>query len=182
MPIRSSANTAGSAITSSCKMAPSSGPTASVSRKAIRASGTRSCNRSRGAGGQCRGPGQRLHRPRQHGETHIARGAKIDNLVQVGHGSPVGENTLLCAQSAWRVRPPSVRTSSSPDRWASPGTAPSATVPSPPRNRASPAMLRREVVSGYPAIDNKLWLRCSAVFHRLPELMKAVRRAPPSKS
>src|SRR5262249_15768868 len=32
------------------------------------------------------------------GETHIARGAKIDNLVQVGHGSRVGEHTLLCAQ------------------------------------------------------------------------------------
>ena len=32
------------------------------------------------------------------GETRIARGAKIDNLVQVGHGSTVGENTLLCAQ------------------------------------------------------------------------------------
>ena len=27
-----------------------------------------------------------------------ASGAKIDNLVQVGHGSSVGENTLLCAQ------------------------------------------------------------------------------------
>src|SRR5262249_59533783 len=32
------------------------------------------------------------------GETRIARGAKIDNLVQVGHGSKVGEDTLLCAQ------------------------------------------------------------------------------------
>src|SRR5207245_5087810 len=32
------------------------------------------------------------------GETHIGRGAKIDNLVQVGHGSRVGEHTLLCAQ------------------------------------------------------------------------------------
>jgi UDP-3-O-[3-hydroxymyristoyl] glucosamine N-acyltransferase len=31
------------------------------------------------------------------------------------------------------------------------------------------------VVSGYPAIDNKRWLRCSAVFNRLPELMKALR-------
>jgi len=30
-------------------------------------------------------------------------------------------------------------------------------------------------VSGYPAIDNKLWLRCVAVFNRLPELMKALR-------
>jgi UDP-3-O-[3-hydroxymyristoyl] glucosamine N-acyltransferase len=30
-------------------------------------------------------------------------------------------------------------------------------------------------VSGYPAIDNKLWLRCSAVFNKLPELAKALR-------
>src|SRR5262249_8591041 len=27
-----------------------------------------------------------------------SRGTKIDNLVQVGHGSSVGEDTLLCAQ------------------------------------------------------------------------------------
>ena len=32
------------------------------------------------------------------------------------------------------------------------------------------------VVSGYPAIDNKLWLRCCAVFNKLPELAKAVRK------
>ena len=32
------------------------------------------------------------------GDTEIASGVKIDNLVQVGHGSTVGENTLLCAQ------------------------------------------------------------------------------------
>ena len=32
------------------------------------------------------------------GETRIATGTKIDNLVQVGHGSSVGENTLLCSQ------------------------------------------------------------------------------------
>ena len=32
------------------------------------------------------------------GETRISAGTKIDNLVQVGHGSSVGENTLLCAQ------------------------------------------------------------------------------------
>jgi len=32
------------------------------------------------------------------GESRIGRGVKIDNLVQVGHSSTVGENTLLCAQ------------------------------------------------------------------------------------
>src|SRR3954447_1050632 len=32
------------------------------------------------------------------GETRIARGAKIDNLVQIGHSCMVGEDSLLCAQ------------------------------------------------------------------------------------
>src|SRR3712207_9488503 len=32
------------------------------------------------------------------GETRIARGAKIDNLVQIGHSCTVGEDSLLCAQ------------------------------------------------------------------------------------
>jgi UDP-3-O-[3-hydroxymyristoyl] glucosamine N-acyltransferase len=31
------------------------------------------------------------------------------------------------------------------------------------------------VVSGYPAIDNRAWLKASAVFHRLPELLKRLR-------
>src|SRR5262249_33679413 len=32
------------------------------------------------------------------GTTRIRRGTKIDNLVQIGHGSIVGQDTLLCAQ------------------------------------------------------------------------------------
>jgi UDP-3-O-[3-hydroxymyristoyl] glucosamine N-acyltransferase len=32
------------------------------------------------------------------------------------------------------------------------------------------------VVSGYPAIDNKLWLRCVAVFNRLPEIARVLRK------
>jgi len=31
------------------------------------------------------------------------------------------------------------------------------------------------VVSGYPAMDNKLWLRCVALFQRLPEMAKKLR-------
>ena len=34
-----------------------------------------------------------------------------------------------------------------------------------------------KVVSGYPAIDNKQWLRCVAVFNKLPELAKMIRAA-----
>ena len=32
------------------------------------------------------------------------------------------------------------------------------------------------VVSGFPAIPNKLWLRCSANFKKLPEIAKAIRQ------
>lgn len=33
------------------------------------------------------------------GETRIRRGAKIDNLVQVGHACEVGEDNIICAQA-----------------------------------------------------------------------------------
>ena len=112
------------------------------------------------------------------GETRIARGAKIDNLVQVGHGSKVGEDTLLCAQ---------VGLAGSTDVGKNVilagqvgvaghchiGDGAIATAQSGiPNDVAGGA-----VVSGYPAIDNKLWLRCVYAFQRLPELKKLLRRS-----
>jgi len=112
------------------------------------------------------------------GETRIARGAKIDNLVQVGHGSRVGEHTLLCAQ---------VGLAGSTDVGKNVilagqvgvaghchiGDGAIATAQSGiPNDVAAGA-----VVSGYPAIDNKLWLRCVTAFQRLPELVKLLRRS-----
>jgi UDP-3-O-[3-hydroxymyristoyl] glucosamine N-acyltransferase len=80
------------------------------------------------------------------GETRIHSGAKIDNLVQVGHGSTVGKDTLLCAQVGL-AGSPSADPSSSPDRSASPVTAPSATVLSPQPRAAFPAMSDRARLS-----------------------------------
>jgi len=111
------------------------------------------------------------------GKTSIARGAKIDNLVQVGHGSQVGENSLLCAQ---------VGLAGSTDVGRNVilagqvgvaghcriGDGAIATAQSGIPNDVPPGA----TVSGYPAIDNKLWLRCSALFNKLPELAKAMRR------
>jgi UDP-3-O-[3-hydroxymyristoyl] glucosamine N-acyltransferase len=111
------------------------------------------------------------------GETRISRGAKIDNLVQVGHGSKVGEDSLLCAQAGLagstdvgknvilagqvgvaghcKIGDGAIATAQS----GIPNDVPAGTV-----------------VSGYPAIDNKLWLRCVAVFSRLPEIAKLLRK------
>ena len=33
-----------------------------------------------------------------------------------------------------------------------------------------------QVISGFPAISNKLWLRCSANFKKLPEIAKAIKK------
>lgn len=110
------------------------------------------------------------------GHTHVARGAKIDNLVQVGHGSSVGENTLLCAQvglagSTEVGRDVILAGQVGVAGHCKIGDGVIATAQSGIPNDV-PA---KAVVSGYPAIDNKLWLRCVAVFNRLPEMAKALR-------
>ena len=111
------------------------------------------------------------------GETHIARGAKIDNLVQVGHGSRVGEDTLLCAQvglagSTEVGKNVILAGQVGVAGHCKIGDGAIATAQSGiPNDVAASA-----VVSGYPAIDNKLWLRCSAAFNRLPEIAKALKR------
>jgi len=110
------------------------------------------------------------------GETHVAAGAKIDNLVQVGHGSSVGENTLLCAQvglagSTEVGKDVILAGQVGVAGHCKIGDGAIATAQSGIPNDV-PA---KAVVSGYPAIDNKLWLRCVAVFNRLPEIARVLR-------
>jgi len=110
------------------------------------------------------------------GKTQVASGAKIDNLVQVGHGSSVGENSLLCAQvglagSTEVGKDVILAGQVGVAGHCKIGDGAVATAQSGIPNDV-PA---KAIVSGYPAIDNKLWLRCVAVFNRLPEIAKAGR-------
>jgi UDP-3-O-[3-hydroxymyristoyl] glucosamine N-acyltransferase len=107
------------------------------------------------------------------GETRIGAGVRIDNLVQVGHGSDVGVDSLLCAQVGLagsstvgrnvilagqvgvvghsRIGDGAIVTAQS----GVPGdVAPGATV------------------SGSPAFDNVKWLRATSLFQRLPEIVR----------
>lgn len=112
------------------------------------------------------------------GETRVHRGTKVDNLVQVGHGSVVGENTMLCAQVGLAG---STEVGKNVILAGQVGVAGHctigdnaiATAQSGIPNDVSPNCM----VSGYPAIENRQWLRAVAVFNKLPELAKAVRRA-----
>jgi UDP-3-O-[3-hydroxymyristoyl] glucosamine N-acyltransferase len=112
------------------------------------------------------------------GETRIARGAKIDNLVQVGHGCSVGEDSLLCAQvglagSTEVGKNVILAGQVGVAGHCKIGDGAIATAQSGIPNDVEAG----KVVSGYPAIENKLWLRCVAVFNRLPELARALRGA-----
>jgi UDP-3-O-[3-hydroxymyristoyl] glucosamine N-acyltransferase len=107
------------------------------------------------------------------GETRIHAGAKIDNLVQVGHGSTVGENTLLCAQvglagSTIVGKNVILAGQVGVAGHCTIGDGAIATAQSGIPNDVAPG----KVVSGYPAIDNRQWLRSVALFNRLPELLR----------
>ena len=110
------------------------------------------------------------------GETRIGRGSKIDNLVQVGHGSTVGAHTLLCSQVGL------AGSTEVGDRvilagqvgvagHCKVGDGAVATAQSGIPNDVEPGT----TVSGYPAMDNRHWLRCVAAFHRLPEILRELR-------
>jgi UDP-3-O-[3-hydroxymyristoyl] glucosamine N-acyltransferase len=111
------------------------------------------------------------------GETRIRRGAKIDNLVQVGHGSDVGENSLLCGQAGLAG---SSKIGRNVVLAGQVGVAGHLTIGDNVIATAQSGIPNdveaNRVVSGYPAMDNPQWLKCAAVYARLPEMFATYRK------
>ena len=110
------------------------------------------------------------------GETRIKRGAKLDNLVQIGHSCTVGEDALLCAQVGL------AGSSRVGDRVILTGQVgigghitvgddailyPQSGVP----NDVAPG----EILVGTPAFEVSAFWRAVAVFKKLGELPKRIR-------
>jgi len=112
------------------------------------------------------------------GETRIGAGTKIDNLVQIGHASHVGENTLLCAQVGLAG---SSDVGSGAILAGQAGVAGHCTIGDgvilTAQSGVSHDVPARKMISGSPAFDNRTWLRAVTVFQRLPELIKRLDRA-----
>jgi UDP-3-O-[3-hydroxymyristoyl] glucosamine N-acyltransferase len=110
------------------------------------------------------------------GETRVRAGAKIDNLVQVGHGSEVGEDTLLCAQVGLAG---STKVGKGVILAGQVGVAGHLTIGDGAVATAQTGIpgdvAAGAVVSGYPAMDNREWLRMVAAEKRLPEVLKRVK-------
>ena len=109
------------------------------------------------------------------GETRIQAGAKIDNLVQVGHGVNVGRNALLAAQVGIAG---STTIGDGAMLGGQVGVAGHVSIG---KNAAAVGQsgITNSIpdgafVSGYPAIDNREWLKSSAIFRKLPALRKKI--------
>jgi UDP-3-O-[3-hydroxymyristoyl] glucosamine N-acyltransferase len=110
------------------------------------------------------------------GETHIARGTKIDNLVQVGHGSHIGEHSLLASQVGLAG---STEVGNNVILTGQVGVVGHCKIGDgaivTPQSGVAGDIPAGAIVSGAPAVDHKLWLKYSAVLSRLPEIARAVR-------
>jgi UDP-3-O-[3-hydroxymyristoyl] glucosamine N-acyltransferase len=109
------------------------------------------------------------------GETRIRRGARIDNLVQIGHGSVVGEDTLLCAQVGLAG---STTVGNEVILGGQVGAAGHLTIGdrviATAQTGIPGSVPPDSVISGYPAIPNRDWLKASAVFAQLPRLYREI--------
>ena len=110
------------------------------------------------------------------GETRIQRGAKIDNLVQIGHSCTVEDDALICSQTGLAGSSVIGKRVILAGQVGIAGhlrvgddvviTAKSAT---------SHDVEDGKIISGIPAFDNRDWLRSIAAFRRLGEMARTVR-------
>lgn len=109
--------------------------------------------------------------------TWIKAGAKIDNLVMVGHNVVIGENSILCGQAG-------IAGSTTLGRnvvlGAKVGVADHLCLEDQVMAAAMSGIHNNQpkgaMVGGYPALEVKSWGRSAAVFSRLPEMAKELRR------
>lgn len=110
------------------------------------------------------------------GETRIGRGAKIDNLVQIGHSCTVEDDALICSQTGLAGSSVIGKRVILAGQVGIAGhlrvgddvvmTAKSATSHDVPAGR---------MMSGVPAFENRDWLRSTAAFRRLGEMARKIR-------
>jgi UDP-3-O-[3-hydroxymyristoyl] glucosamine N-acyltransferase len=116
------------------------------------------------------------------GETHIGRGVKIDNLVQVGHGSQVGEDALLCSQVGLAGSSEIGKRVILTGQVGVVGhckVGDGAIVT--PQSGVAHDIPAGALVSGAPAVDHKLWLKYSALLPKLPDMARALRAKTPKE-
>jgi UDP-3-O-[3-hydroxymyristoyl] glucosamine N-acyltransferase len=110
------------------------------------------------------------------GATHIGKGVKLDNLVQIAHNDDIGAHTVMSAQVG-------VAGSTKVGEWCmfggQVGIAGHATIASKTNVGAQsgiPNSVKKEgtTLMGYPALEYRNFWKSSAVFKNLPDLSKQI--------
>ncbi|NEP12854.1 MAG: UDP-3-O-(3-hydroxymyristoyl)glucosamine N-acyltransferase [Symploca sp. SIO2C1] len=111
------------------------------------------------------------------GETRIGYNTKIDNLVHIAHGCQVGKSCAMAAQVGLAggvtlgnqvILAGQVGVANQ----GKIGDGAIATAKSGIHNKVEAGA----IVSGNPAVSNKLYLKASAIYKRLPEMYKALKK------
>jgi UDP-3-O-[3-hydroxymyristoyl] glucosamine N-acyltransferase len=111
------------------------------------------------------------------GETRVRRGAKIDSLVQVGHGCVVGEDNIICAQTGLAgssILEKNVLLAGQVGISGHLTIHDNAVIYA--QSGIGHDVPAGAAVSGSPAFDAKEWLRAITAFQKLPEMLRRVRQ------
>lgn len=112
-----------------------------------------------------------------YGVTWIRSGAKIDNLVQIGHNVVIGENSLLVAQAGLAGSTTLGRNVVLGGQSAIAGhLSIGDQVMVAARGGVHGNLAKGSVVGGAPAIPIRQWAKCCAVYAKLPELQNKVKQ------
>lgn len=107
------------------------------------------------------------------GSTVIARGTKIDNLVQIAHNVAVGEDTVIVAQAGIAG---STKVGSRVTIAGQAGLAGHIEVTDDvvvgAKSGVTKDIAQKGAYTGYPAMPHNEWLRAQALFSKLPEIYK----------
>jgi UDP-3-O-[3-hydroxymyristoyl] glucosamine N-acyltransferase len=110
------------------------------------------------------------------GETRVKRGAKIDSLCQIGHACVVGEDNIICGQTGLAG---STILEENVVMAGQTGSAGHLTIHKGAvvwaQSGVGHDVPPSSIVSGSPAFDSRDWLRASAAYTRLPEMLRTIR-------
>jgi UDP-3-O-[3-hydroxymyristoyl] glucosamine N-acyltransferase len=101
------------------------------------------------------------------GDTRIRRNTKLDNLVHIGHGCQIGQACAIAAQVGLAG---GVEVGDRAILAGQVGAANNAKI------GAGGTVEAGQIVSGYPAVDHKIYLKASAIYSRLPEMYQTLKR------
>jgi len=110
------------------------------------------------------------------GETRIERGAKIDNLVQVGHASVVGQDNIICSQAGLAgssILKKNVLLAGQVGISGHLTINDNAIIYA--QSGIGHDVPAGAVMSGSPAFDARVWLRAITAFQKLPDMLRTMR-------